>query len=85
MSLDTFVPEVWSKSLLSSLKKSLVIAAPGVVNRDYEGEITEQGDTVRINSISRPTIGTYVLAWSTTRARWAVVSCSGVIEVTPFT
>lgn len=60
MSLDTFVPEVWSKSLLSSLKKSLVIAAPGVVNRDYEGEITEQGDTVRINSISRPTIGTYV-------------------------
>lgn len=28
MSIDSFVPEVWSKSLLSSLKKSLVIAAP---------------------------------------------------------
>ena len=60
MSIDSFVPEVWSKSLLSSLKKSLVIAAPGVVNRDYEGEINDQGDTVRINSISRPTVASYV-------------------------
>ena len=59
MSIDTFVPEVWTKSLLSSLKKSLVIAAPGVVNRDYEGEIREAGDTVHINSISRPTVAAY--------------------------
>jgi hypothetical protein len=59
MSLATFIPEIWSKLLLASLKKSLVYAAPGVVNRDYEGEIAEQGDTVTINSISRPTIGTY--------------------------
>ena len=55
----TFVPEVWSRKLLSSLKKSIVIAAPGVVNRDYEGEINEAGDTVHINSVSRPTISTY--------------------------
>lgn len=60
MSVDTFTPEIWSMKLLSSLKKSLVIAAPGVVNRDYEGEISDQGDTVHINSISRPTIGNYV-------------------------
>lgn len=59
-SVDTFVPEIWSKKLLSSLKKALVYAAPGVVNRDYEGEINDAGDTVTINSISRPTIGTYV-------------------------
>lgn len=59
MSIATFVPEVWSRRLLSSLKKSLVIAAPGVVNHDYEGEIAEQGDTVKINSVGRPTIGTY--------------------------
>lgn len=65
MSVATFVPEVWSKKLLSSLKKSLVIAAPGVVNRDYEGEINEAGDTVTINSVSRPTIKTYT-AGSTT-------------------
>ena len=60
MSIDSFVPEVWSKSLLSSLKKSLVIAAPGVVNRDYEGEINDHGDTLRINTISRPTVASYV-------------------------
>lgn len=60
MSVATFTPEIWSKKLLSSLKKNLVIAAPGVVNRDYEGEINEAGDTVTINSVSRPTISTYV-------------------------
>jgi hypothetical protein len=58
-SVDTFTPEVWSKKLLSSLKKALVYGGPGVVNHDYEGEITDQGDTVHINSVSRPTIGTY--------------------------
>ena len=59
-SVETFIPEIWSKKLLSSLKKSLVFASPTVVNHDYEGEISEQGDTVTINSVSRPTVGTYV-------------------------
>lgn len=58
MSVDTFKPEVWSAVLLSSLKKSLVYG--GLANHDYEGEIREAGDTVTVNSISRPTIGTYV-------------------------
>jgi N4-gp56 family major capsid protein len=55
----SFIPEVWSAKMLVSLKKSLVYAGPGVVNRDYEGDIRNMGDTVRIRSISRPTIGTY--------------------------
>ena len=55
----SFIPEVWSAKMLVSLKKALVYGQPGVVNRDYEGEISGQGDTVRIRSISRPTIGTY--------------------------
>ena len=59
MAITNFIPEVWAAELLSSLKKSLVYAGPGVVNRDYEGEIANQGDTVHITSISRPTIGTY--------------------------
>lgn len=58
MSIAGFIPEVWSASILDSLKKSLVYG--NVVNRDYEGEIRNAGDTVRITSISRPTIGTYV-------------------------
>jgi len=59
MAITNFIPEVWSAQLLSSLKKSLVFAGPGVANRDYEGEIADFGDTVRITSISRPTISTY--------------------------
>lgn len=57
MSVDTFKPEVWSAVLLASLKKKLVYG--GLANTDYEGEISEYGDTVTINSISRPTISTY--------------------------
>ncbi len=59
MAITNFIPEVWSATLLSSLKKNLVFAGPGVVNRDYEGTISGSGDTVKITSISRPTIGTY--------------------------
>jgi N4-gp56 family major capsid protein len=55
-----FRPEIWSARLLVALRKALVYAGPEIVNRDYEGEIREAGDTVRITSISRPTIGTYV-------------------------
>ncbi len=55
----SFIPEIWSATMLSSLKKALVYAQPGVVNRDYEGEIRNGGDTVRIKSLNRPTIGTY--------------------------
>lgn len=55
----TFIPEIWSAMMLESLKKELVYAGPTVVNRDYEGEIAAQGDTVRIRSISRPTVATY--------------------------
>ena len=59
MAITNFIPEVWSAQLLSSLKKSLVFAGPTVVNRNYEGEIANAGDTVRITSISRPTVADY--------------------------
>lgn len=55
----TFIPEIWSAMMLESLKKELVYAGPGVANRDYEGEIANMGDTVRIRSISRPTVASY--------------------------
>src|SRR4051794_19442316 len=47
----SFIPEVWSATILESLKKASVYAGPTVVNRDYEGDIKKQGDTVRIRSI----------------------------------
>lgn len=59
MAIINFVPEVWAAQLLSSLKEALVYGGPGVVNRNYEGEISQVGDTVNITSITRPTIGTY--------------------------
>lgn len=60
MSISRFRPEIWSANLLVALRKALVYGSPMIVNKDYEGEIAEAGDTVRITSISRPAIGTYV-------------------------
>lgn len=60
MAIDRFIPEIWAAQLLTALEKSLVFAQAGIVNRDYEGDISQSGDTVRITSISDPTIGTYV-------------------------
>jgi N4-gp56 family major capsid protein len=55
----SFIPEIWSSKILVGLQKALVYGQPGVVNRDYEGDIAMQGDTVRIKSLSNPTIATY--------------------------
>ena len=60
MAIDNFIPEVWASELLVNLNKAHVYGAPGVVNRDYEGQITQGGDTVRINSVGRVTVGDYV-------------------------
>lgn len=60
MSVRNFVPEIWSARLLVAARKAFVYAAPTVVNRDYEGDISDAGDTVRITSVGRPTVGTYV-------------------------
>lgn len=65
MAITNFISEIWASELLSSLKASLVYAQAPVVNRNYEGLIANQGDTVRITSISRPTVSDYV-AGSTT-------------------
>ncbi len=62
--IDNFVPEIWSAALLSALRDSLVYGQPGIINRDYEGEIEQAGDTVRINTIGDPTISAYT-PWST--------------------
>ena len=57
MSLDNFIPEVWSARLFVNLKKAHVF--PGLVNTDYEGEISNLGDKVRINNIGDITIRDY--------------------------
>ena len=59
MALDSFIPEIWSARLLHNLNKTLIYGQTNVINRDYEGEIKNFGDTVRINSIGRVTVGDY--------------------------
>ena len=55
----TFIPTVWAARLLTALEKSLVYGQPIVCNRDYEGEIREAGNTVKVASIGDVTIDDY--------------------------
>jgi hypothetical protein len=57
MSLNNFIPQIWSDQLLVALRANLVFA--NVANRDYEGEIRAMGDTVRIHSIGDITVSDY--------------------------
>lgn len=58
-SIATFVPEIWSAKLQLAVDRAHRFASPLVVNRDYEGEIAQQGDTVHINSVGDPSVATY--------------------------
>lgn len=58
MSLNGFIPSVWSSELLVALMKAHVFAA--LANHDYDGSISAMGDTVRINAIGDITISAYV-------------------------
>lgn len=57
MTVSNFIPDLWAAELLRNLHKNTVAAAK--CNRDYEGEVRRAGDSVKITSITRPTIGTY--------------------------
>lgn len=57
MSVTNFIPTIWSARLLRHLDKKHVYA--NLLNRDYEGEIKNYGDTVKINQIGDVTIKDY--------------------------
>lgn len=57
MSVNNFIPSIWSDLINETYQKGLVLAAR--CNRDYEGEIQGYGDTVRINEIGNITISSY--------------------------
>jgi N4-gp56 family major capsid protein len=59
VTLANFIPAVWAGNILSNLNKALVYGQPGMVNRDYEGQIRGSGDRVKINSIGRVTVFDY--------------------------
>lgn len=60
MAVDSFIPEIWAAELLRSLRKTLVFGQPALVNTDYEGDISDVGNTVRINTIGGVTVFDYV-------------------------
>lgn len=57
MSIQNFIPTIWSARLLNHLDKSHVYL--NLLNRDYEGEIKNFGDTVKINQVGDVSIKDY--------------------------
>lgn len=57
MAINNFIPQIWSANLLSTLKKAQVFA--NYANRDYQGDISGAGDSVKISQIGDITIATY--------------------------
>ena len=57
MSVNNFIPEVWSAQLLTAFRKQHVFG--NLANRNYEGEIRNAGDTVRITTPAAITVGAY--------------------------
>lgn len=58
MSILNFKPTIWSPILQVALRQNTIYDV--FTNRDYEGSIVNAGDAVRITSVNRPTIKTYV-------------------------
>ena len=57
MSMNAFIPKVWSARLIENLHRSLVFGA--LCNRNWEGEIRQCGDTVHIPSLASVTVKEY--------------------------
>jgi P22 coat protein - gene protein 5 len=53
------IPQIWSARLLLALEKSLVYGQAGVVNRDFEGDIRQDGDRVHVHSFNDLTVASY--------------------------
>ena len=56
MSYKNFIPRVWAKSIQHELEKAHVFAED--CNKEYEGTVSNLGDTVKILGVGRPTITT---------------------------
>lgn len=58
MPVSNFIPEIWSAAILDRLDSMLL--AKQLCNTDYQGDIKNFGDTVRINELGDVSISTYV-------------------------
>jgi hypothetical protein len=53
----TFIPEIWSGKVIEKFYDATVLGA--IANTDYEGEVRNQGDTVKIRTKPTIAISTY--------------------------
>lgn len=54
MSYNNFIPKIWSKAINRELERAMVFAED--CNRQYEGDVRQMGDTVKILGVGKPTI-----------------------------
>jgi hypothetical protein len=57
LTVNNFIPTIWSGQVFTDFQKETILG--GFCNRNYEGEISGQGDTVKINSVGPVTVRTY--------------------------
>ncbi len=60
MAVNQFIPKVWSARILQKLQSTLVYGQSRIVNTDYQGEISEHGDTVYVHGHSDVTVSPYI-------------------------
>ena len=58
MSYQNFIPTVWAEAINRDIERDHVFVAD--TNRQYEGSVKKQGDSVRILGVGKPTIKTQV-------------------------
>ena len=57
MAIQNFISTVWSENLYQALDKQYI--AVSNCNRDYEGEIREKGNTVKICGLGKVNVSDY--------------------------
>lgn len=57
MAYATFIPTVWNENLKRALEPKLIFAKH--TNREYEGDVKNLGDSVKILNVGKPTINSH--------------------------
>lgn len=57
MAITNFIPTIWSETLISELNRKFIGVAN--CNREFEGEIREKGNTVKICGVGAITVSNY--------------------------
>lgn len=57
MAAERFIPELWDDRILENWNDKHVYVS--CCNREYEGQISKKGDSVKIHSVNRPTVVPY--------------------------